>query len=167
MDVVPLVREVNRQYEAGWCSSGSASTLVDSPEVEIFCGGINTKGPKYAALWRQGNLLHFGFEPSPAEMNDTGRALLINSIHYISRFTEDRPIARTPSVFNNAAWFRSRDSVDRMFEEKTADKPYLEYYFAKACLAAGTVDDLIAFKKWYEANRPYIHAGADGLLTID
>ena len=33
--------------------------------------------------WRQGNLLHFGFEQSPAELNQNGRALLVNAIVYI------------------------------------------------------------------------------------
>jgi hypothetical protein len=32
-------------------------------------------------------------------MNDTGRAMLINAICYIARFTEDRPIVHTPCVF--------------------------------------------------------------------
>ena len=46
------------------------------PEVEILCGGINDKTARAAGLWRQGNLLHFGFEQSPAELNETGRVML-------------------------------------------------------------------------------------------
>ena len=34
-----------------------------------------------------------------AGMSAAGKALLINSICYISRFTDDRPIVHTPCVF--------------------------------------------------------------------
>ena len=60
---------------------------------------MNHKTPTAAGLWRQGNLLHFGFDQSPAEMNDNGRQMLLNAIAYISSFSQDRPIAITPSVF--------------------------------------------------------------------
>jgi len=56
-----------------------------------MCGGKNSKVPEYAAIWRQGHLLHFGFHQTPAELNTNGQSMLINSILYIARFTEDRP----------------------------------------------------------------------------
>ena len=62
-------------------------------------------------------LLHFGFEQSPAEMNEAGQRLLLNSIAYISRFTEDRPIAVTPSVFAGSVAF-PRAYLDRRLGEK-------------------------------------------------
>src|SRR6185436_8371345 len=104
IDVLPLVNNI-KQFETvlrdyrppGW--STHYYEFADMPEVEIFSGGINEQTPRSSAFWRQGNLLHFGFEQSPAEMNDAGRAMLVNGIVYISRFTEDRPIDITPSVF--------------------------------------------------------------------
>jgi hypothetical protein len=62
IDVLPLVngRPNRRAYAVGWCSY--ADDFKDLPELEYFCGGINEKTPTAAALWRQGNLLHFGFE---------------------------------------------------------------------------------------------------------
>ena len=69
----------------------------------MICGGLNSKSPLAGAVWRQGHLLHFGSEQSPAEMNERGRALLVNAICYISRFTEDRPIVRSPSSFYEQA----------------------------------------------------------------
>jgi hypothetical protein len=75
----------------GWCTGGGE---VQGPECEWICGGINSKQPTHASIWRQGNLLHFGFEPSPAQMNATGQALLQNAIAYIARFVTDRPIVR-------------------------------------------------------------------------
>lgn len=81
----------------GWCTTGGQ---VMGPEIEIVCGGINTKQPTYAGVWRQGNLLHFGFEPSPAGLAPNGRKLLLNGITYISRFVTDRPLVRVRSMFD-------------------------------------------------------------------
>jgi hypothetical protein len=44
--------------------------------VEGICGGVNSKTATAAAVWRQGHLLHFGFDLSPDEMSEAGRALL-------------------------------------------------------------------------------------------
>ena len=93
VSVLSLVKDPGGTYQSGWISY--RSRLLDSPEVEIISGGLSERGSEDAALWRQGHLLHFAFDIAPAEMNETGKALLLNSIAYISRFTEDRPIART------------------------------------------------------------------------
>ena len=108
--VLPLVADHTRRWKAGWCTH--ALDFAKYPDVEFFCGGVNSQTPTSAALWRQGNLLHYGFEQSPAEMNDLGQELLLNAIAYISRFTEDRPVAITPSVFAGPV-ARSRATVAR------------------------------------------------------
>jgi len=118
IQVMPLVDDRGRYWKSGWCSY--AFDFAANPDVEFFCGGVNHKTPTAAGLWRQGNFLHFGFEQSPAEMNEQGRLLLLNAIAYISRFTEDRPIAITPSVFAGpvarsrgtpARWLRNESMV--------------------------------------------------------
>ncbi|MFO1076815.1 MAG: hypothetical protein U1E73_03715 [Planctomycetota bacterium] len=83
----------------GWCT---AAGQLDGPEIEIVCGGINTKLPSHAAIWRQGNLLHWGFEPDPDHLDEAGRKLFANGIAYISRFVTDRPIARVRSFVDPA-----------------------------------------------------------------
>lgn len=97
IDILPLVHDIQRHWAAGWCSY--SSDFAHNPDVEYFCGGVNHKTPTAAGFWRQGNLLHFGFEQAPSEMNETGQKLLLNAIAYISHFNSDRPIAITPSVF--------------------------------------------------------------------
>lgn len=76
-----------------------------------MCGGINTKTPEAAAIWRQANLLHFGFEEDPDTLNATGKAILENAIHYILRFEHERPIAYSPSVFVTRKSIPRRDST--------------------------------------------------------
>jgi hypothetical protein len=109
--VLPLVADIHQKRGMpGWCTH--ALDFARLPDVEFFCGGVNSQTPTSAGLWRQGNLLHFGFEQSPPEMNESGKQLLLNSIAYISRFTEDRPIAVTPSVFAGPV-ARSRATLGR------------------------------------------------------
>lgn len=83
----------------GWCV---AESQLRGAEIEAMCGGINSKQPTHGGIWRQGHLLHFGFEPSPSEYNETGRKLLVNGIAYISRFLTDRPIVRSQSFVDNS-----------------------------------------------------------------
>jgi hypothetical protein len=102
LSFLPLALEMpgermRRTSKMGWCTE--ESDLDQHPEVEYLCGGLNHKSARAAALWRQGNLLHFGFDVPLSQLNDPGRRLLRNAMRYIARFTQDRPIARTPSVF--------------------------------------------------------------------
>jgi hypothetical protein len=140
---------------------------MDSPEVEVMCGGINTKLPTHAALWRQGNLLHFGFEEAPSELNDNGRALLVNAIVYIARFTDDRAIARTPSVFVDQKYPKSRAYLARALASEKASASGLASHFGgalKAELAAMPVADLKALLK---ERLGLIDADESGSLRFD
>jgi hypothetical protein len=162
--VLPLVHDPQRKYRPGWCSYSEA--FADFPEVEIFCGGINSKTPSAAALWRQGNLLHFGFEQSPGEMNETGQKLLLNSIAYISRFSEDRPIAITPSVFAGPAP-RLRLSVERLIENPDRDLGDLRYYATRELTNMLTQKDRAAGKEWLNEMRGFLIADEAGYVTVD
>jgi len=92
--VLPLIRAGLKPAAPGWCTY--TRDMPETPEIEVFCGGINAKTSTAAAIWRQGNLLHYGFDIAPDEMNEWGKALLVDAVAYISRFTEDRPIMQTP-----------------------------------------------------------------------
>ena len=83
VSLLPLVDRHDKNWSAGWCTY--SDHFEKNPDIEVLSGGANDKAITAAAIWRQGNLLHFGFEQSPAEMNETGRRLLLNSIAYISR----------------------------------------------------------------------------------
>ena len=165
IEVLPLVDDYQKTWRAGWCTY---SNFFDkNPDVEYFCGGVNHKTPTAAGLWRQGNLLHFGFEQSPSEMNQHGKRLLLNSIAYISRFSQDRPIATTPSVFGGevarprrtpGAWLKRDDRpvdwVLDMFQAKV--RTQLELLKTNAAKAA-----------WCDENSRYFAPGPDKLLGID
>lgn len=166
IDVLPLARDAKAQHSPGWCTYTYEHD--GAPELEVICGGINSKTPKAGAVWRQGHLLHFGFDLAPAEMNDAGRALLVNAVAYISRFTDDRPIVRTPCVFVQNKRLFDRDVLARRLRQPKPDLSALPYYVAKADfekhLKDKSVDDVAA---WFWRERDYLHADADGKLTVD
>lgn len=95
VEMIPLVADA-AGLSAGWCTYDWG---FDAPDVEVFCGGQNEKTVTAAAFWRQGFLVHFGFEPGPARLNDAGDAMLLAAIHYAARCKDDRPVTRVVSPF--------------------------------------------------------------------
>jgi hypothetical protein len=162
--VLPLLKDESQRKQPGWCTYVRA--MVDAPEIEVFCGGINAKTATAAALWRQGNLLHYGFDLSPDEMNDWGRALLVDAITYISRFTEDRPIMQTPSPFAGQE-FASRRHIEDLMKRGDGWWDFLKSYFDQGSLTAAGVRNLAAFTKWYPTVRDSLAPNSENLLRVD
>jgi len=137
------------------------------PEVEVLCGGINTKMPSAAAIWRQGCLLHFGFEQTPQELNEAGRALLVNSIAYISRFAQDRPMARTPAGWGDRPFPRLRAWPESYITNETKKLRDLSFYFTASTLSLAHTNDHAACKEWFRQVRDYLRPDAQGKLLVD
>jgi len=161
--MLPLVRNQTREWSAGWCTYPDG--FDNNPDVEVFCGGENEKMAAAAACWRQGNLLHFGFEQSPAEMNETGQRLLLNCIAYISRFTEDRPIAVTRSVFAGPVAL-PRAYLDRRLRDK-GDASEIEWIAGQSIIDILKGKSAEEIQAWYAENRGYLHSGWDSKLEVD
>lgn len=163
MQVLPLT-DLDRRGNLGWCVSSVG--LLDSPDVEVMCGGINTKTPRHAAVWRQGNLLHFGFEERPEELNDAGRDLLENAVHYIARFRDDRPILVTPSGFVERRYPRPRDWLEDRLADGTATAESLAARFAEPLRSAfGAMSDAEA-REWLQARMGFVVCD-DGRYSVD
>jgi hypothetical protein len=163
--VLPLVKDYKRQWRPGWCTY--SNDFAQYPDVEYFCGGVNHKTPTAAGLWRQGNLLHFGFEQPPTEMNESGKQLLLNSIVYISHFSEDRPIAVTPSVFAGPI-ARPRATVARWLRN-----PHYPEDFVKELVTPKTWEQISVqgsrdkMAEWADAHAKYLYPSPERKLEID
>jgi hypothetical protein len=164
--VLPLVADIHQKRGMpGWCTH--ALDFARLPDVEFFCGGVNSQTPTSAGLWRQGNLLHFGFEQSPSEMNVSGQRLLLNAIAYISRFTQDRPIAVTPSVFAGPV-ARSRATLGRWLSITSYPED-----FGKDVVAPEVWDEVSklptreAKAKWADEHARFFHPDGEHRLAID
>lgn len=164
IEVLPLVDDYKRNWKAGWCTY---SNFFDkNPDVEFLCGGVNHKTPTAAGLWRQGNLLHFGFEQSPQEMNEHGRDLLLNSISYISRFSQDRPIAITPSVFGGEV-ARPRRTPSAWLKYANRTEWVLDMFQPNVRAVLESIETRAGKMEWCNENSKYFAPGQDCLLGID
>jgi len=163
--VLPLVDDHKRQWHPGWCTY--STDFARNPDVEFFCGGVNHKTPTAAGLWRQGNLLHFGFEQSPSQLNEAGKQLLLNSIAYISRFTEDRPIAVTPSVFAGPIAY-PRKTVARWLRNPNYPVDFVKDMVApKIWEQLSALPDRETMAKWADEHSRYFHPDGAQKLEID
>ena len=166
VSILPLVPDAQRTHQDGWCTY--TYEHVQAPELEIICGGVNAKTPQASAIWRQGNLLHFGFEQSPAEMNESGDSLLVNSICYISRFTEDRPIVRTPGGSYSGLRRVDRDAVDRLINNKERDlNAFLDWLLGGEAREAARGKSREELADWYQKHRGYLYSDARGKFVLD
>lgn len=166
IQVLPLVNDHKvSAHNPGWCTYTYEHDSAH--ELEVLCGGVNHKTPKAGAVWRQGNLLHFGFEPSPERMNDTGRAMLVNAVCYIARFTEDRPVVRTPCVFVQGTRIFDRDAVARLIANPARDLKDLEHYLDKEAYKGVAGRGREEAGAWFQRVRGSLRADADGKLTVD
>lgn len=166
ISVLPLVENPDGHPASGWCAF--TGDFARYPDIEVFCGGVNQKTPTAAGMWRQGNLLHFGFELSPAEMNECGQQLLRNAIVYISRFTEDRPIAITPSIFAGPAAL-SRRTVGRWLRNSENPLSIIEEFFSSKVRREMSLEglDRAAVTEWADKRSQFLHPNSAQQLEID
>ncbi len=166
VQVLPLVDDTETDYRSGWCTYTYA--ISGCPELEVFCGGVNDKTPKAGAIWRQGNILHFGFQPSPSQFNGVGQAMLVNSIAYIARFSEDRPIIYTPSVFVDGERFFGRDVIRRVLEKDDDDSiNRLKYYTSEQTFGELREMDREQARTWAKKHLPFLKPVFRGKLEVD
>ncbi len=160
--ILPMVNDRNARYSDGWCTY--TYEHLQAPELEIICGGVNSKTPKASAIWRQGHLLHFGFEQSPGEMNENGRAMLVNSICYIARFRDSRPIIRR----SPDARLLDRGAIDRLIKNKHRDlEPYLKWFFAEKLRESLDGKTRKELADWYRSTRSFLTADKQGKFFVD
>lgn len=166
IEVLPLIDEPQTNASPGWCTYVTEHNQV--PELEPILGGVNAKTPTAGAVWRQGHLMHFGFEESPAQLNANGRALLVNSICYIAQFVEDRPNVYTPSVFYSKKRILARDLIGRMAADPSRDLDrYLSAYLAPSLYAETKGLSHADLAAWFVKAEPFITIDDAGKFIID
>ncbi|MEM7205267.1 MAG: protein-disulfide reductase DsbD domain-containing protein [Planctomycetota bacterium] len=107
----------------------------DAPDSEFISSGVNTKGPRYAALGRHGPFFQWGFSAAPPRMTEAGRRAFVNAICYIHRFDRQAPLTRKTE--RHRGW-----ALDRALGLKNIDRQYAET------------------REWY-AERQALHARAE------
>ena len=74
----------------------------------MILGGINMKGPKFAAVARHGSVVQWGFHGKFNDFTDAGRRLFLNTLAYAAAHRGDRV-----EVLRQ---FETRDGVAALFD---------------------------------------------------
>ena len=172
---------------SGNCRIGMVSRpggYLDSPDTEVISGGLSGKSIDAVAIGRHGNLFHFGFAADPERLTPAGRAILLNSIVYASKFNGQKLIARkmnegivTRDHLPMTKWACTRKANDYINETNlhmpqmppVVNKSfgqYLKERNPKLYEVFGT--DEAAYADYYEKNAPYMRPDLRGYeLVID
>lgn len=70
--------------------------FLQAPDAEIISSGKNSRSCQSVAIGRHGNFLGWGFAVDPSHMTPNARAMLVNSVAYISKFDGQSPIFKVP-----------------------------------------------------------------------
>jgi hypothetical protein len=165
---IPVLRVHKTTPGKGWVPWGYGiyddGGLGDSPDSELICGGVTSKGPAYYSILRHGRFLLWGFSPLPDDFTEQGAKLFLNCLRYISRFAEDAPIVRKTTD--------SRKRIIHTIEHSKLDKRMM--WILERDLPAEVIEstkkDLDALENWYRENEPYLHraSGArQGKTAVD
>ena len=171
IDVLPVADVAMDIEQFGWCSY--PNVMAHMPDVEIMCGGVNHKHADSVAIWRQGNLLHFGFQQSPDQMTANGRNLLANAIVYIADFHQDRPIARTRVGVGGETFLTTRSNFVLWCGRRDQDGNIRKFCLdmlapdERATLLS-LVHDPAGYSHWMTTREPYLAPYPDpAVLAVD
>jgi hypothetical protein len=144
----------------------------DAPDAERILGGINMKGPQYAAVARHGSFVMWGYQGYADDLTDTGRRLFLNTIAYAH--------SKRGAVVETLREVAPRDAlaetlfVWRSFYETPAQlRASLERTYIGEAIPEEVITDVDAAHRWFDERRPYLRRsdGADYMaqyqLTLD
>lgn len=132
----------------------------DVPDAERILGGINMKGPEYAAVARHGSFVMWGFHALPEGFTDAGRRLYLNALAYA--------VAHKGAQVET---LRLRPSRTDLLEALTIflglypepERPgMLQRHYAGEPIPEALLTDQAAGRKWYDERAPFLHPAGDG-----
>ncbi len=138
----------------------SDAGFEDVPDGERILGGINMKGPDYAAVARHGSFMMWGFHSLPEKFSDAGRKLYLNTLAYAAahKGAQVESLRLRPSRIDLE---HSLTIFLPMYEE-TARKAMLERHYTGETIPDAALKDTAAAKKWFDERAPFLHPAADG-----
>jgi hypothetical protein len=132
----------------------------DVPDAERILGGINMKGPDYAAIARHGSFVMWGFHTLPQEFTDVGRKLYLNTLAYA--------VAHKGAIVESLRLRPSRTDLEEALtiflglypENERAGM--LKRHYAGEEMPESLLTDQVAGRKWYAERAPFLHPVDDG-----
>lgn len=173
-DTVPTFRVFDTfdEKKDEWGLVTDDSGFEETPDAERILGGINHKGPDYAAIARHGSFVMFGFHARPERLTDEGRRLYLNTLAYavahkgtIVETLRLRP--RRTDLLDMLTIFAHMYPADRRAAA-------VARHYAGEQIAPALLEDAAAAREWYTARAPFLHPLDDGSnwdtqlqLTVD
>jgi hypothetical protein len=131
-----------------------------TPDAECILGGINHKGPDYAAIARHGSFVMFGFHGSPERFTDEGRKLYLNTLAYA--------VAHKGALVETLRLRPCRsDLLDALtvfvsLYPEAERAGMIARHYAGETIAATLLADADAARAWYAVRAPFLHPADDG-----
>jgi hypothetical protein len=138
----------------------SDAGFEEIPDAERILGGINMKGPDYAAVARHGSFVMWGFHCKPEAFSDAGRRLFLNALAYA--------VAHKGQLVETLRLRPSRVDLEHMLTifmplyPEAQRKDTLGRHYAGEEFPAALFSDAAAGKKWFDERAPFLHPAADG-----
>lgn len=132
----------------------------DLPDAERILGGINMKGPQYAAIARHGSIVMWGFHSTPEQFTDTGRRLYLNTLAYA--------VAHKGELVQTLRLRPTRDDLDAAFGIFLALYPeadrlaMLGRHYGGEAIPPELPTDAALRTRWLAERRPFLHPIDDG-----
>ena len=132
----------------------------DMPDAERILGGINMKGPDYAAIARHGSFVMWGFHTLPEKLTDEGRKLFLNTLAY--------SVAHKGALVESLRLRPSRTDLEQALTiflglyPEAERKGMLQRHFAGEAIPDALLTDQVAGRKWYAERAPFLHPVDDG-----
>ncbi|MCB9877877.1 MAG: hypothetical protein H6835_09775 [Planctomycetes bacterium] len=132
----------------------------DVPDAERILGGINMKGPQYAAIARHGSLVMWGFHSTPERLTDTGRRLYLNTLAYA--------VAHKGALVETLRLRPVRDDLDRALGIFLGLYPperrlgMVRRHIGGEAVPPELVTDEALRARWLAERRPFLHPIDDG-----
>lgn len=132
----------------------------DVPDAERIVGGINMKGPRYAAVARHGSFVMWGFHAQPERFTDAGRRLYLNTLAYA--------VAHKGDLVETLRQRPTRDDFTDAFGFFLGLYPEAERlamlgrHYGGEPIPPELVTDEALRTQWVAARRPFVHPIDDG-----
>ena len=150
----------------------SDAGFEEFPDAERILGGINMKGPDYAAVARHGSFVMWGFHSLPGELTDAGRRLYLNALAYAVAH-KGKPV-ETLRVRPTRVDLEHAFTIFFDLYEETERLDMLRRHYVGEELPAELLTDAALRARWIAERLPFVHPVDDGSnwetsyqLTVD
>lgn len=127
----------------------------DEPDAERILGGMNMKGPGYAAVARHGSFVMWGFHGDAENFTNTGRRLFLNSIAYAYAHRGE-PVESLRLVSHRRNLEDALTFWPSFYKDSEGLRRMLDGSFTGEEIPLELVKNPEAARKWYDERAPWL-----------